>query len=361
VRSGSSALRRLRGVLYFTSLLLTALVAAEATARIEDRLRLDVPLLAEPDRTRDLVLQTDTGIRGKPYGRFKKWRLNAFGFRNGPVALDPPVGCARVVTLGASETFGLYEADGGEYPVQLQHVLQPSGCFEVVNAAIAGLTVRGIRQTWANWIAQFRPAVAVVYPTPGFYLANNPPDYPKPRVPEPPVWWAPRLWDRAHDVISYPDFVQRRRTMAWLSAARSGQPRSWYFEMVPPDRLQRFLDDCEQLGLAVAATGATPIFVTHANGFHQPPSTGEQDALRALNVFSPRAEAHVLLEFETATARELVKMGARHGWTVVDAAATMDGRSEWFAEDLIHFNEAGAAEMARLVARGILTATHAVQ
>jgi lysophospholipase L1-like esterase len=39
----------------------------------------------------------------------------------------------------------------------------------------------------------------------------------------------------------------------------------------------------------------------------------------------------------------------------------MDGRPEWFAEDLIHFNEAGAAEMARLVARGILTATHAVQ
>ena len=69
----------------------------------------------------------------------------------------------------------------------------------------------------------------------------------------------------------------------------------------------------------------------------------------------------MLLEFETATARELVKMGARHGWTVIDAASAMDGRSEWFAEDLIHFNEAGAAEVARLIARGNLTGTHALQ
>ena len=288
---------------YVATLLLTVLVSAELTARVEDRIRLEVPLFGEPDRTRDLVLQTDAGVRGKPRGRFKKWRLNEFGFRSGAMTLAPPRNCTRIVTLGASETFGLYEADGHEYPVELQRILGTSGCFEVVNAAVAGLTVRAIRQTWSNWIVQFTPAIAVVYPTPGFYLANSAPDYPKPRLSEPPAWWAPRLLDRARDRLSYPAFVQRRRTAQWLETARAGQPRSWYFDTVPADRLNQFLDDCEQLGLAVAAAGAAPVFVTHANGFHRPPRTDEEDALTSLNVFSPRAEPDVLLDFEAATAR----------------------------------------------------------
>jgi lysophospholipase L1-like esterase len=62
----------------------------------------------------------------------------------------------------------------------------------------------------------------------------------------------------------------------------------------------------------------------------------------------------VLLDFETATGRALIELASRRGWTVLDAASAMNGRSEWFAEDLIHFNEAGAAEMARIVARGVL-------
>lgn len=112
---------------YVATLLLTVLVSAELTARVEDRIRLEVPLFGEPDRTRDLVLQTDEGVRGKPGGRFKKWRLNEFGFRSGAMTSAPPRNCTRIVTLGASETFGLYEADEHEFPVELQRILGPSG------------------------------------------------------------------------------------------------------------------------------------------------------------------------------------------------------------------------------------------
>jgi len=56
-------------------------LAAEVTARVDDRIRHDVPVLASPERERELTLHDEFGVRGRPHGVFKKWRLNAFGFR----------------------------------------------------------------------------------------------------------------------------------------------------------------------------------------------------------------------------------------------------------------------------------------
>ena len=160
-----------RGVRWL-ALGLTVLVSAEVTSRIEDRLRLGTSLTAAPS-DEDLVVRDQFGMRGRPNARFKKWRLNSSGFRSAETTLEPEPDCERVMVLGASESFGLYESDGKEYPAQLSVMLNRHGCYEVINAAVAGMTVRTIGSFWDNWASRFRPATVVIYPTPAFYLADR--------------------------------------------------------------------------------------------------------------------------------------------------------------------------------------------
>src|SRR5262245_65881480 len=82
----------------------------------------------------------------------------------------------RVMVLGASETFGIYESDQKEFPAQVAGLLRAKGGspkVEVINAAIVGMTVRSMIPYWRNWASQFRPKIVVVYPSPLFYLEGE--------------------------------------------------------------------------------------------------------------------------------------------------------------------------------------------
>jgi lysophospholipase L1-like esterase len=349
---------------FYACLTLTALIAAEVTARLEDFVRLGVPILSVPDHDRDLIVRDSLGIHGKAEGRFKKWKLNRYGFRGPELSLARNEACTRVAVLGASETFGLYESPGHEYPAQLDALLNQTRCYEVINAAVPGLTLPWIAELWTNVVSPFKPDIAVIYPTPAFYLAVNSPQLQRPTSsPTPsanafqaasePPWWTPRLLDRLMDVISVPAFIQRQRVAAWLADARRGRDSSWFFESIPSDRLERFTDDLDNVLLAVEASGARSVLVTHANGFQRPPSAAERDALDALNVRAPRAREDVLLAFDDAAADAVRTLSELRGTMLIDAAALLNGHRQMFAEDLVHFNDSGSAEIARLLAAAI--------
>jgi lysophospholipase L1-like esterase len=334
---------------------LTVLASAEVTSRVEDRLRFDTELAAVPS-DEDLVVRDEFGIRGRPNARYKKWKLNAFGFRSDEITFAPPVDCQRVMVLGASESFGLYESPGKEFPAQLAAALRPHGCYEVVNGAIAGMTVRTIGSFWDHWASRFNPDTVVIYPTPAFYLGDvRPADTPLPGPVEKPIerpvrWWTPRMLDRARDVIQIPPFIQRQRVKRWLEEARAGRPSGWLYDTVPEQRLLDFIDDMELLACKVSDGGAQAVVVTHASAFHDPPRREELDALQAWNASVPRATPSVLLEFERKAAEELLKLAASRGLIFVDAASYMNGRSEWFAGDRFHFSDEGASVIANLIA-----------
>src|SRR5262249_24878358 len=85
-------------------LVVACLAGGGVAARLADGLRLDVPVPATPDAAYDLILIYSAIIRGRPFGRHQRIRLNAAGFRGPPITLDPPNGCVRVIVLGASES-----------------------------------------------------------------------------------------------------------------------------------------------------------------------------------------------------------------------------------------------------------------
>lgn len=347
----------LKRVALWLSVALTCVGSAELTARLEDRLRLGIDWLAVPDHDRDLILHDDLGIRGRPNGRFKKWSLNRFGFRHREMSLDPPKDCLRDIVLGASETFGLYESPDKEYPAQLEAVLRRVECHEVVNAAIAGLTLKGQIRLWESWVSKFRPDIVVVYPTPGFYLANSAPKFPEPPSDDPaplPPWWTPRLIERAKDVFDYPDFIQRRRVERRLASLTQTDP-GWAFPSLPPDRLALFEADLATLTDLIQATGARAVLLTHATRFGSRRQSDDEEALMAWRQFTPKASNEILLEFEERAAELTRQVANRTHAALVDVRAVMNGRREWFAEgDAVHFNDAGAAVVADLIAQCLL-------
>jgi lysophospholipase L1-like esterase len=114
----------------------------ELACRIEQWFLYDAPVLGMYTYDTALFTMDEYGIRGKPNGAYEKWRLNSFGFRGPEIRRDKSSHRMRVVCVGASETFGLYESPGAEWPRQLESLLGNAEVeSEVVNAAIAGMSL----------------------------------------------------------------------------------------------------------------------------------------------------------------------------------------------------------------------------
>ena len=330
------------------------IIVAEAMSRVDDAIRSGIPLLASPSSS-DLTIQDSIGTRGRPFARYQKWRLNGAGFRGNEITLTPAPDCTRVAVMGASETFGYYESPGKEYPAKLKDSLTRTGCYEVINTAVTGLPLTGQIRLWDNWISRFQPNIVVIYASPAFYLANEPPQFAKPRqgisgLRSTP--FAPRLLDRIHARIEYPDFIQRRRVMKRIASAIAGKPADWFFHDVPADRLMLFRHQLDSLVASVRATGAVPVLVTHAMRFGDPPRKEDEDLLRSWRQFTPRATERVLLAFERAADTTVRGLAEQRGIPVIDAATAMTGHTEWFG-DFIHFNDEGAGVMAGRIARTV--------
>ena len=338
----------------FTALVLgLVLISAEAAARVDDWWHFSVPVLANPDRDHDLTVRDDHGIHGRPHGRYRKWQLNAFGFRGPEISLEPPPQRTRLMVLGASETFGLYESTGKEYPAQLADALRErsQADVEVVNASMAGITLCSLLPYWERWASRFRPHVVLVYPSPLLYLDDQPPKallFNK--DPEAPV--RSRFLGRLKDMARRSDLVRRARVELLVATGQSRRGSDWFFHTPPHDRLEQFVTDLDRLIASIQARGALPVLVTHACRSASPPRPEDRDDLQAMRVFLARPTPEVMVHFEEL-AREAVRdVGRRRHVTVIDAAAAMNANRAWFA-DLVHFNDAGAAVFAGLLADGL--------
>jgi lysophospholipase L1-like esterase len=346
---------RLRRAAYWLGVLVLGLLSAEVTARLGDWLYKDIPFLATPDADRDLVVQDENGNRGKPHGQFKKWRLNGFGFRGPEIERLPAPGTRRVMILGASETLGYFESEGKEFPAQLAELLGSPGPFEVINTAIAGMTVNGMIRYWHAWLASFKPDVVVIYPPPLFYLHEPPPwggrkakAATAPKAPEPAPLRS-RLVFRLKDMVHMPAFIDQWRTRRQVAALLEGKSDDWVFRSVPQDRLDHFVADVAELARTIEQSGARPVLLTHAIRAANPPRPEDHWDLFGMRVHLPRASEEVMVAFEEEVAQRVRALASQRGWPLVDVAARMNGRREWFA-DLVHFNDEGAGVIAGLVA-----------
>ena len=201
----------------------------ELTCRVEDWVTYRAPLLSRYTSINDLMAHDADGMHGRPNARYLKWEMNALGMRGPSASPTPAPGTIRVITVGASETFGLRESPGTRVSAPIEDSVnarisrgecgaKAPAAFEVLNAGFAGMGLPTIEQDLRMRIQRLAPTVIVIYPTPAQYLQDEVPFAARPdsaaRVGEPSLVHAlrPRTIERVRDQIKQvlPEWVKTR-------------------------------------------------------------------------------------------------------------------------------------------------------
>jgi hypothetical protein len=354
-------------------LALLFLVGLEAASRIDDWFRFRTPLFARERSESDLLIRDALGMHGRPNGRFEKWSLNSLGMRGPEVPRNKPPGVLRVVTSGASETFGLYESPGKEYPRQLEDSLnarlQREGGVcgleraEVLNAAMPGMSLPTTEQDIRLRVAKIQPDFVVLYATPPSYLED---DLPRAAAPAPSVREAPplpptyalfpRAWDRVRTQVKslLPMPVQDWLRQRQIQKVRRQHDKGWRFTTAPEDRLAAFDNDVRRTVGTIDSIGAVSVLMTHANRFVGLPLS-DSPMLTAWEKFYPRATGRTIVAFDSLADLRTAAVAADSGTVFVDLARVLAHDPDAFA-DFSHFTDRGAALIAKAASDAIWAA-----
>ncbi len=103
-------------------------------------------------------------VHNIPDARFEKWRINSFGFRGKEIDLEKKKGRIRVMCLGGSETFGVNECEGREWPSQLGKILRDQyPGVEVINISVVGLHVKMRKDYIEKYVLPLQPDILLMY------------------------------------------------------------------------------------------------------------------------------------------------------------------------------------------------------
>jgi hypothetical protein len=355
-RSSSGITQRLARLIVVGAVFLAVL---EIAARLDDRLAFGAAFFSNPSLS-DLWVSDQNGIHGRPFARYKKWRMNSLGLLGVETSLQKPPGTLRVVVLGASESFGLYEREGLSYPDQLQRLLAASlrSRVEVLNAALPGMSLPRVIEFCQQHLASLQADIVVYYPSPATYLSEDAPSevfQPPPRTQSSSLRFLPKLVSGINR--SLPSVVQGRRLDVGqrraLLALRRGRPESWFFRDVPRDRLDLFEAHLTKLVACLLRAGVRPIVTTHANRFTAPTIAAEEPHLVAWQIFYPRADGNVLIAMDRAGNEVLRRVARRFGIRLVDVAAALPAGPRCF-RDFVHFSDEGSTLVAHQLLEGVL-------
>ena len=346
----------------------------ELTCRVEDWVTYRAPLLGRYTSINDLMARDADGMHGRPNARYLKWEMNALGTRGPAASATPAAGTVRVITVGASETFGLRESPGREYPRQLQDSLNAHlargacgdhapAAFEVLNAGFAGMGLPTIEQDLRMRVQKFRPTAIVVYPTPAQYLQDDVPFAARPdssaQNAEPSLFHAlrPRTIERVRDQLKQvlPEWLKTRLREYQTRESLRNTPANWRFTSIPADRLAAYERDLRIVIGRIHEIGAVPVLATHGNRFMGRESL-DHDAIIAWEKFYPRATGQTIIDFDAAARVTTLRVGLDSGVTTIDAAKVLEAAPTAAFGDFVHFTDLGASYMAEAVGAGVIAA-----
>jgi hypothetical protein len=356
-------------------LLVAFSVALEATCRIEDWVQFRTDILSPFTAQDQLIVRDADGVHGRPNARFQKWVMDSLGFRGPEIASRKDAGIVRIATVGASETFGLYESPGREYPRQLEDSLnatlaqwspcgeRPVARFEVLNAAMPGMSLPTVEQDIRNRSRRLQPDVVVIYATPAQYLeealptAARPDSSGRPLARSLPSRLSFRAASRLREQLKQ---LAPGPVKTWLRAREvartlASHPAGWQFTGVPPDRLNAYEQAFRRTIGSVRSIGAVPVVVAHANVFALGP-VHDSSLLGAWERFYPRATGATIIAFDSAAAQVTKQVARDSGAALVDAQAALAGGPGPVFADYAHFTDLGAGRLARAVGETVVTA-----
>ena len=330
----------------------------EIAARVDDWVHYGAPLFKRYEF--DRLFQVDArGLHGAANAQYLRWRLNAEGLRGEDVR--PDTGQIRILTYGASETFGIFEENGKEYPRTLERELNNRTIpdhYEILNAGLPGMRVGSGIALFKELASRFNPSVVVIYPTPTHYIGvsrpycNRPP---KPIWVNSDLWPGIRIGDKLREEFKkiVPPIVQhemRKISIRWQTRDQ------FLLDQVDKISLEAFQTDLTCAIDAAHTLGVKPILVTHANRFGKNHFGDDAFRLTQWRQQYPELREEGFLDLEQR-ANEIVRTLAKtQDVPLVDADKEMSGETKWFA-DHVHFTNEGATALAVLLMPTILSIT----
>lgn len=333
-------------------------ISMELTTRLDDWAQFRVPFLSEATSLGDLIVTDSVGTHARPNSQFKQFRINARGYR-GAESADGMPASPLVVVSGASESFGLYESAGKDWPSQLQDSLKTTcpSPLAVVNAAFAGMSLPTVAQDIELRIARDHPRVGVYYPTPMQYMEASLPSAPArspgaaSALPVARLRFVPRLRDAIKR--STPDRVLDilRRLDTERARSTSEEPPLGTPE---PARVQAFESDLRMLVGTYRRHAIDPVLVVHQNRFRETSSVESKRLLAAWERFYPRYTGEAILAFDSLGAEATRRVARDSAVALVDASDALRrlDPSKAFA-DFSHFTDLGAGVVAGIAARAV--------
>jgi len=341
--------------------IIVMLVLSEGVAREADKIMYSAPFWG--NYSLDTLFTVDAlGKRGRPNARYENWRLNEAGYR-GPALRS---NAFRIVCLGSSETFGLYEKDGDEWPRVLERQLnaQSGGNqYEVVNAAFPGMSLPSILKRAQYTEDTLHPKLAVIYPSFTNYIEDmddksSAASAVATQEKTPPV-------NPTHRVS-----IDLRITGIIQNALKSHLPekvQTWMREYdieradrniqvmtsLPQSQVDKFQSDLDRLVHTIQQGHTNVILVTHATRFSNPLTVEDRKYLIMWRRFYPQMSESGLIDMESRMNAAMRTVGERDGIPLVDAAKLVEPGGQNFQE-FSHFTDQGAQEVGTLVAQQVL-------
>jgi len=302
-----------------------------------------------------LKYEDEYGRRNRPNYSFEKWHINKYGFRGADFSISKREDEKRIVFLGASETFGMYESPDMEYVSQFRRLLTNSKPeWTVINAASPGLKIPQMTKLYRNFIQKFKPDIVVIYPSPVFYLDFDPPTQ---RASSNKILFDTKSFELriGHKLKLKIKSILNSRFQSFLRECKikydlSRTPNLEVWRAPPQKRLDMFENDLVLLVGAIRDSGATPVLMTHANRFSSfgTLSLVEKYDLISWRRFFPRATGRCLLDFESTSNQIIKQLGTRLRIHTIDTASMISGNQNYFA-DFAHFNDLGAEKLSRAI------------
>jgi len=105
-----------------------------------------------------------------PNARFEKWGNNNLGFRGPEVTQNKPLDTVRVVCMGSSESYGLFESPGKEWPAQLREKLSNQK-YEIINSSLVGFDVTSYDAYLKKHVYSLKPDIILLVISPLMYVS----------------------------------------------------------------------------------------------------------------------------------------------------------------------------------------------
>lgn len=338
-------------------LILLFIVVLELCCRVDDYLQWSVGLFSISSAD-NLTVIDDFGKHGRPSAVYQKWRLNPQGFRNDfDVKEQKEAGQIRVFVLGASESFGLYESEGKDYPSQLKALLKTRGFtnVEVINAACAGMSPPRVKIFFERFIAKFKPDLVIYYPSPAFYLDEYPPTGSLPKQAKQAPFFQFRILPKTKTVVKkfLPEFLKIKIYERMVDNSIQNKSPNWLWKFAPIDRVKLFEADVRLVCDKVIDSGSKILLATHANSLESPDKDFGYFQYVSWRSNYPRATYDCFVEFETKANKTIVTIGKDLHLDVLNIDKYIPKTKEYFS-DFVHFTDLGAEVFAKLAAEAII-------